>query len=88
METTPDGRSTFHQASGLVSKLLSHWREPFKSSIKRLSIENFLDRHQWILCEICDHETLRHRYLSPKGQEHLHLAKGELVIMAKKVPRP
>ncbi len=87
METTPDGRSTFHHASGLVSRLLSHWREPFKSSVKRLSIENFLALHQWTLSEICDDETLRHRYLSPKGQEHLPLAKGELVIMAKKIPR-
>ena len=87
METTPDGRSEFHQASGLVSRLLSHWREPFKSSVKRLSIENFLAQHQWTLSDICDDETLRHRYLSPKGQEHLPLAKGELVIMAKKIPR-
>jgi len=86
METTPDGRSTFHQASGIVSKLLSHWREPFKSSLKRTSILNFLTRHQWSLCEICDHETLRNRYLSPKGLEGQTLAKGELVIIAKKIP--
>jgi methyltransferase (TIGR00027 family) len=82
MEPTPDGRSAFHNATPLVRWLLSHWSEPFKSSLRGDDAARFLDRFGFSLGDLATAETLRARYLAPLGRKHLTLAQGEMIVVA------
>lgn len=84
MEPTPEGRSAFHNATPLVTRLLSHWSEPFKSSLCREDTARFLDRFGFSLGDCATAETLRARYLAPTGRDHLTLAQGEMIVVAER----
>ena len=84
MEPTPDGRSAFHNATPLVRRLLSHWSEPFKSSLPRDDVARFLDRFGFRLMSLSTAETLRFRYLTPLGREDMTLAEGEMIGIAER----
>ena len=84
MEPTPDGRSAFHNATPLVRRLLSHWSEPFKSSLSRDELPRFLDRFGFSLLGCATAETLRSHYLTPMGREDMTLAQGEMIVVAER----
>lgn len=84
MEPTPDARSAFHNATPLVRRLLSHWSEPFKSSLRRDDVARFLDGFGFGLLSLATAETFRARYLRPVGREDLTLARGEMIVVAER----
>ncbi|MEO7387798.1 MAG: SAM-dependent methyltransferase [Gammaproteobacteria bacterium] len=84
MEPTPDGRAAFQNATPLVRRLLSHWSEPFKSSLPRDAVPRFLDAFGFSLLGFATAETLRSRYLTPAGQEDMILAQGEMIVVAER----
>ena len=87
MEPAPDGRSAFHNATPLVTRLLARWSEPFESALARADAGAFLARHGLRLRDLADSETLRARYLAPSGREHLGLARGEIILVAEREAR-
>jgi len=82
MEPTRDGRSAFHNATPLVTRLLARWSEPFKSALGRDDAARFLERFGFHLRSRADSETLRAAYLAPARLESLALARGELIVVA------
>ena len=84
MEPTPDGRSAFHNATPLVRRLLSHWSEPFKSSLPRDDVARFLNGFGFSLLGFATAETLRSRYLTPLGRGGMTLAQGEMIVVAER----
>ena len=81
MEPAPGGRSAFHNATPLVTRLLSRWSEPFKSALPRDDAAQFLDRFGFRLRDLAAAEALRERYLTPSGRADLALARGELIVL-------
>lgn len=84
MEPTPAGDPAFHNATLLVTWLLSHWREPFQSSLGRNDAARFLERFGYQLADLATDETLRSRYLAPLGRERMTLARGEMIVVAER----
>ena len=84
MEPTLDGRSAFHNATPLVRWLLSHWSEPFKSSLPRDDVARFLNGFGFSLLGFATAETLRSRYLTPFGRGGMTLAQGEMIVVAER----
>ena len=87
MEPAPDGRSAFHNATPLVTRLLAHWSEPFKSSLARADAATFLERFGMRLVDLATSDTLREIYLAPSGRERLALAEGEMAVVAQRADR-
>src|SRR5882672_6603976 len=82
MEPAPDGRSAFHNATPLVTRLLSRWSEPFKSALSRDDAARFLERFGFRTRALAASETLRETYLAPSGRGNLTLARGEMIVLA------
>ena len=82
METLPDGRSGFHNATFLTDRVLRLWREPFRSSFPRSAIQPFLARHGYALTTVADEAFLRARCLPEPLRHATALARGELVCVA------
>jgi methyltransferase (TIGR00027 family) len=82
METLPDGRSGFHNATFLTGRVLRLWREPFRSSFSRPAIQSFLARHGYALTTVADEAFLRARCLPEPLRHATALARGELVCVA------
>jgi methyltransferase (TIGR00027 family) len=83
MEPASDGRSRFHNATPLATRLLSLWSEPFRSAMRRETLLRLDERFPGLkLRDLADSETLRARYLAPSGRQDLPLAKGETVAVA------
>jgi methyltransferase (TIGR00027 family) len=82
METMPDGRSAFHNATFLTDRMLRLWREPFQSSFTRPAIQSFLARHGYALTTLADEAFLRARCLPEPLRHATALARGELVCVA------
>ena len=87
MEPTPDGRSAFHNATPLVTRLLARWSEPFRSALARADTARFLGRFGYGFRGLADSEILRERYLAPTGRQRLVLARGEIVLVAEREGR-
>lgn len=87
MEPAPDGRPAFHNATPLVTRLLSRWSEPFKSALSRDDAARFLERFGFRTRALAAAETLRETYLAPSGRGNLTLARGEMVVLAESAPR-
>jgi methyltransferase (TIGR00027 family) len=88
METRPDGRSAFHNATFLTERVLHLWREPFRSSFQRSAIGPFLARHGYALTTIADEAFLRGHLLPAPLRQAAVLARGELVCVAESVRMP
>lgn len=85
MEPASDGRPRFHNATPLVTRLLSLWSEPFRSAMRRETLVRLAERFPGLrLRDLADSETLRARYLAPSGRQDLPLAKGETVLVAER----
>jgi len=83
MEPASDGRSRFHNATPLVTRLLSLWSEPFRSVMRREAAARLPEQFPGLrLRDLADSETLRARYLAPSGRQDLPLAEGEMVLVA------
>jgi methyltransferase (TIGR00027 family) len=87
MEPAPDGRPAFHNATPLVTRLLSRWSEPFKSALSRDDAARFLERFGFRTRALAAAETLRETYLAPSGRGNLTLARGEMIVLAESAPR-
>ncbi|TMH91952.1 MAG: class I SAM-dependent methyltransferase [Betaproteobacteria bacterium] len=89
MEPASDGRPRFHNATPLVTRLLSLWSEPFRSGMRREAAARLAEQFPGLrLRDLADSETLRARYLAPSGRQALPLAEGELVLVAERIARP
>ena len=85
MEPASDGRPRFHNATPLVTRLLSLWSEPFRSAMRREKAARLPEQFPGLrLRDLADSETLRARYLAPSGRQDLPLAKGEMVLVAER----
>src|SRR5207247_544564 len=82
MEPDRRGRSAFHNATPLVTGVLSLWREPFKSTLRREDAARFLERFGLALRDVATSDTLRSRYLA--GRAERPLAQGEMVVTAER----
>ena len=83
MEPASDGRSRFHNATPLVTRLLSLWGEPFRSALPREAAARLPEQFPGLrLRDLADSEALRARYLAPSGRQDLPLAEGEMVLVA------
>lgn len=82
MEPTRGGQAAFHNATLLVRWLLSHWSEPFTSSLRCDYAARFLERFDFSLGDLATTATLRARYLAPSSREHFALAQGEMIVVA------
>ena len=83
MEPASDGRSRFHNATPLVTRLLSLWSEPFRSALPREAAARLPEQFPGLrLRDLADSEALRARYLAPSGRQDLPLAEGEMVLVA------
>ena len=76
MEPANDGRSRFHNATALVTGLLSLWQEPFKSALARGEAPQFLARFGYRMKDLAAAE-----HLESKG---LPLAEGEILVLAER----
>jgi hypothetical protein len=86
MEPAADGRPRFHNATPLVTRLLSLWSEPFRSAMRREALVRLPERFPGLkLRDLADSETLRARYLAPSGRQHLPLARGETLLVADRI---
>ncbi|MBI3916943.1 MAG: class I SAM-dependent methyltransferase [Betaproteobacteria bacterium] len=85
METMPDGRTGFHDATFLSDRILRLWREPFRSSFARSAIEPFLARHGYALAVVADEAFLRARCLPEPLRHATAPARGEIVCVAHSV---
>ena len=89
MEPASDGRPRFHNATPLVTRLLSLWSEPFRSGMRREAAARLAEQFPGLrLRDLAGSETLRARYLAPSGRQALPLAEGELVLVAERIARP
>jgi len=78
-----DGRPRFHNATPLVTGLLSLWSEPFRSALPREAAARLPEQFPGLrLRDLADSEALRARYLAPSGRQDLPLAEGEMVLVA------
>ena len=85
MEPASDGHPRFHNATPLVTRLLSLWSEPFRSAMWREKAARLPEQFPGLrLRDLADSETLRARYLAPSGRQDLPLAKGEMVLVAER----
>ena len=85
MEPASDGHPRFHNATPLVTRLLSLWSEPFRSAMRREKAARLPEQFPGLrLRDLADSETLRARYLAPSGRQDLPLAKGEMVLVAER----
>jgi methyltransferase (TIGR00027 family) len=85
MEPASDGRSRFHNATPLVTRLLSLWSEPFRSALPREAAARLPEHFPGLrLRDLADSEALRARYLAPSGRQDLPLAEGEMVLVAER----
>ena len=82
MEPASDGRPRFHNATPLVTRLLSLWSEPFRSAMRREAARLPEQFPGLRLRDLADSEALRARYLAPSGRQDLPLAVGEMVLVA------
>lgn len=85
METMPDGRSGFHNATFFTDRVLRLWREPFRSSFARSAIQPFVARHGYALTLVADEAFLRARCLPESLRHATASARGELVCVADSV---
>jgi len=89
MEPASDGRPRFHNATALVTRLLSLWSEPFRSAMRREAAARLAEQFPGLrLRDLADSEALRSRYLAPSGRQALPLAEGEMVLVAERIARP
>ena len=85
MEPASDGRPRFHNATPLVTRLLSLWSEPFRSAMRRETLVRLPERFPGFrLRAMASAEEFRSRYLAPSGRQHMTLARGETVIVAER----
>lgn len=88
METMPDGRSGFHNATFFTDRVLRLWREPFRSSFPRSAIQPFVARHGYALTLVADEAFLRARCLPESLRHATASARGELVCVADTLRAP
>jgi methyltransferase (TIGR00027 family) len=89
MEPASDGRPRFHNATPLVTRLLSLWSEPFRSAMRREAAARLPERFPGLrLRAMAAAEEFRELYLAPSGRQHLALARGETVIVAERFAEP
>ena len=89
MEPASDGHPRFHNATALVTRLLSLWSEPFRSAMRREAAARLAEQFPGLrLRDLADSEALRSRYLAPSGRQALPLAEGEMVLVAERIARP
>lgn len=78
-------RIGFRNSSPLVDLWLKLYGEPFKSSLDPAELPEFAQENGFELREQADVETLRQRYLAPRGLQRLVLAAGESIAIAERV---
>jgi methyltransferase (TIGR00027 family) len=89
MEPASDGRPRFHNATPLVTGLLSLWSEPFRSAMRREAAVRLPERFPGFkLSALAAAEEFRELYLAPSGRQHLALARGETVLVAERIAQP
>ncbi|HXM83219.1 MAG TPA: class I SAM-dependent methyltransferase [Burkholderiales bacterium] len=87
MEPAADGHPRFHNATPLVTRLLSLWSEPFRSAMRREAMARLPERFPGFrLRETAAADEFRSRYLAPSGRQHMTLARGETVLVAERIP--
>lgn len=84
MEPQADGRVNFPAASSFVHPWLALVGEPFTWGIRRGDLARYAAERGFTLTELAGDETLRERYLAPRGLAGRRLAAGELVAVTER----
>jgi len=84
MERQAGGRVSFPSASPFVRPWLALVGEPFTWGVRREELPRYLEERGFTLAELATAETLRDRYLKPRGLAGRRLAVGEYVAVARK----
>jgi methyltransferase (TIGR00027 family) len=83
MECDDHGSIGFRGENPLIARWLSARREPFLWGISRKKLSAFLQASGIDQFKLSDHQQLRRNHLIPRDIDHLPLAEGEILCIAK-----
>ncbi len=82
MERQHNGRIAFRNSSKFVDLWLKKHGEPFRWSLQKSELDNFLTQRNFALRSLDDSETFRRKYLTAPELSKLPLAVGESLCVA------
>ena len=85
LETMPNGRIDFQNATWLAKRLLHYWREPFRSSMSKDELSTVLTRLGYASVRTATTEALRKRYFPGSESAVAVVAQGELLCVADRI---